>query len=256
MIIQKKSTRQSRNNWKTTNETKFINTLKKQISKSLSNQMTKRQRINEYTKQLFKTLKQTIEIFTSWVKFHEIIKAWWISKCTKIVKKTRHMRRNCRIVVNWTKYVKIYHKKNKIIRKQKWDKFRIIMQRSKQFSKKIFEIVKWTRNTMTNILTQTTIFFYKREQLKLVTTTQEKTKIIFQTHYLLFSKIFMNDIENFDYLLSIETNVSLTNREIKWIIYKTILNKTSKHIDYTNKVIRKLIDDASKQMRSLFEKCF
>ena len=74
LIVQKKSTRQSRKNWKTTNEKKFINTLKKQISKSLSNQVTRRQRINEYTRQLFKTLKQAIEIFTSWIKSHEMIK--------------------------------------------------------------------------------------------------------------------------------------------------------------------------------------
>ena len=99
-------------------------------------------------------------------------------------------------------------------------------------------------------------FLYKQKQLKFVTTTQKKTKIMFQTHYLSFSKILMNDIENFDYSLSIKTNVSLTNREIKRVTYKTTSNKISKHIDYTNKVMRKLVDDASKQMRSLFEKCF
>ena len=99
-------------------------------------------------------------------------------------------------------------------------------------------------------------FLYKQKQLKFVTTTQEKMKIMFQIYYSLFSKILMNDIENFNYSSSIKANVSLTNREIKRVIYKTTSNKISRHIDYMNKIMRKLVDDASKQMRSLFEKCF
>jgi len=38
------------------------------------------------------------------------------------------------------------------------------------------------------------------------------------------------------------------------MIYKTILNKTSKYINYTNKVMRKLINNALKQIRFLFKK--
>jgi len=46
------------------NEEKFINTLREQMLKSLSNQKTKRQRIDEYTKQLLNALKKIIKIFT------------------------------------------------------------------------------------------------------------------------------------------------------------------------------------------------
>ena len=70
--------------------------------------------------------------------------------------------------------------------------------------------------------------------------------MIFQIYHLLFSKIFINNIENFNYLSLIKANVSLTNREIKRNIYKTTLNKILKYIDYMNKVMRKLVDDASK----------
>ena len=60
----KKSAWKSRCNWKTMNEEKFINTLKEQISKSLSNHEMRHQCINEYTKQLLNALKKIIEIFT------------------------------------------------------------------------------------------------------------------------------------------------------------------------------------------------
>ncbi len=46
----KKSARKSRCNWKTMNEEKFINILREQMLKLLSNHKTKRQCINEYTK--------------------------------------------------------------------------------------------------------------------------------------------------------------------------------------------------------------
>ncbi len=46
----------------------------------------KRQRINEYTKQLLNALKKIIEISTFWAKSHEMIKAEWTKKCTKIIK--------------------------------------------------------------------------------------------------------------------------------------------------------------------------
>ncbi len=68
------------------NEEKFINTLREQMFKSLSNHEMKRQRINEYTKQLLNALKKIIEISTFWAKSHEMIKAEWTKKCTKIIK--------------------------------------------------------------------------------------------------------------------------------------------------------------------------
>ncbi len=34
-----------------------------------------------------------------------------------------------------------------------------------------------------------------------------------------------------------------------------MLNKTSKHTEYTNKIMRRLVDDTSKQIHSFFEKC-
>jgi len=40
----------------------------------------------------------------------------------------RQIKRNCRIVNNWTKYIRVYNKKNKIIKKQKREKYCEIMQ--------------------------------------------------------------------------------------------------------------------------------
>ncbi len=101
----KESARKSRCNWKTMNEEKFINTLREQMLKSLSNHEMKHQCINEYTKQLLNALKKIIEIFTFWAKSHEIIKAEWTKKCMKIVKSIQWMRRSCQIINDWTEYI-------------------------------------------------------------------------------------------------------------------------------------------------------
>ena len=78
---------------------------------------------------------------------------------------------------------------------------------------------------------------------------------MFQTHFSLFSKIIMKNVENFNYLSSIDDDVSLSFREIKQITYKTTFDKTLEQINYINKIIRMLVDDAFEQIRSLFEKC-
>ncbi len=115
----KESARKSRCNWKTMNEEKFINTLKEQMLKSLLNHEMRHWCIDEYIKQLLNALKNIIEIFTLWAKSHEMIKAKWTKKCTKIIKSMQWMRRSCWIVDDWTKYIQACNKKSKIIRKQK-----------------------------------------------------------------------------------------------------------------------------------------
>ncbi len=92
-------------NWKTMNEEKFINTLREQRSESLLNQKMKHQRINEYMKQLLNALREIIEIFTFWARSHEIIKAEWTKKCTKIIKSMWWMKRDCQIINDWVKYI-------------------------------------------------------------------------------------------------------------------------------------------------------
>jgi len=64
----------------------------------------------------------------------------------------------------------------------------------------------------------------------------------------------MQDIKDFIYFFSIKDNISLTHREIKKITYKATFDKISKYIDYINKIMRKLINNASKQIRLLFER--
>jgi len=66
----------------------------------------------------------------------------------------------------------------------------------------------------------------------------------------------MQNIKDFDYFSLIEDDVSLTYREIKRVTHKATLNKTLKYTNYTNKVIRKLVNNASKQIRFLFKRCF
>ena len=149
----KKSAQRSRCNWKTMNEEKFINILKEQMLKSLLNQKTRRQRIKKYTKQLLNALKKITEIFTFWVRSHEMIKAEWMKKCTEIIKSMQWMRRDCQIVDDWVEYIQACNKKSKIIRKQKCSEYWKIMQNVEQFSRELFQIMKWARNVVTDTLT-------------------------------------------------------------------------------------------------------
>ena len=149
----KESARKLRCNWKTMNEEKFINVLKEQMLKSLLNHEMKHWCINEYTKQLLNVLKKIIKIFTFWARSHEMIKAQWTKKCTKIIKSMQWMRRSCWIINNWTEYIQACDKKSKIIRKQKRSKYQKIMQNVKQFSRKLFKTAKWARNAVANTLT-------------------------------------------------------------------------------------------------------
>jgi len=56
----------------------------------------------------------------------------------------------------------------------------------------------------------------------------------------------MQDTKDFNYFFSIKDDVLLIYREIKRIIYKTTFDKISKYTNYTNKIMRKLINNALK----------
>ncbi len=71
-------------------------------------------------------------------------------------------------------------------------------------------------------------------------------KMMFQTHFSSFSKIFMLNTKDFKYSLLIENDVSLMHYKIKKVIYKMMFNKTLKHTEYTNKIMRRLINDVLK----------
>ncbi len=80
-------------------------------------------------------------------------------------------------------------------------------------------------------------------------------KMMFQTHFSSSSEIFMLNTEDFKYSFSIKNDASLMHCKIKRVIYKMMLNKTLKHTEYINRIMRRLVEDASEQIRSLFEKC-
>ncbi len=243
----KKSTWKSRCNWKTMNEEKFINILKEQMLKSLLNHEMRLWCINEYIKQLLNALKKIIEIFTLWARSHEMIKAEWTKKCTKIIKSMWQMRRSCWIINNWAKYIQACNKKSKIIRKQKRSEYWEIMQNIKQFSRRLFKTAKWARNAIADTLIQATIFFLiKSECFDIIITVQNKAKMIFQTHFSSYSEILMLNTIDFKYSFSIEDDILLMHRKIKRVIYKATSDKMLKHIRYINRIMRRLVDDASK----------
>jgi len=95
----------------------------------------------------------------------------------------------------------------------------------------------------------------KSECFDIITTAQNKAKMMFQTHFLSFSEIFMLNTIDFKYSLSIEDDALLIHCKIKRVIYKVTFNKTLKHMRYINRIMRRLINDTSKQIHFLFERC-
>ncbi len=130
------------------------------------------------------------------------------------------------------------------------------MQNVEQFLRRLFKTAKWARNAVADTLTQATILsLIKSECFNIAMTMQNKTKMMFQTHFSSFSEILMLNTEDFKYSFLIENDVSLTHCKIKRIIYKMMLNKTSRYTEYINRIMRRLVDDTSKQICFLFEKC-
>ena len=242
----KESTRKSRRNWKTMNKEKFINILREQMLKSLSNHEMRRWCIDEYTKQLLNALKKIVKIFTFWARSHEMIKAEWTKKYMKIIKSMQWIRKSCWIINDWTEYIQACNKKSKIIRKQKRSEYWEIMQNVEQFSRKLFKTAKWARNAIADTLTQATIFsLIKSEYFDIIITVQNKVKMMFQTHFSSSSEILMLNTINFKYSLLIENDILLTHCEIKRVIYKATFDKMSKHTKYINRIMCRLVDDAS-----------
>jgi len=66
----------------------------------------------------------------------------------------------------------------------------------------------------------------------------------------------MQNTKDFDYFFSIKDDVLSIYRKIKRVTHKAILNKTLKYTSYINKVMRKLINNALKQIRFLFKRYF
>ena len=62
----------------------------------------------------------------------------------------------------------------------------------------------------------------------------------------------LNDIINFDYVNLIFDDKSLTSKEMRRVIKKTISNKTSNFNDISNRMIRSAIRITNEQIRSLY----
>ena len=84
---------------------------------------------------------------------------------------------------------------------------------------------------------QTIILSLKKRE-KLIIITQNKIEIIFKTHFLFSSTMFIKNIANFDYFSSIDDEASMTHCEIIKIIYKISSNKIFKVNEIINKTLR------------------
>ena len=137
---------------------------------------------------------------------------------------------------NWTKYLHVYDKKDKIIEKYKRDDYRESIRLVDEWNKKLYTIAKWVKNFVTIINTKTTIFQLSNKNV-VVTTIKKKTKLLFKIHFSSFFTIILNDIINFDYVNFILDDKSLTNIAIRRAIKKKISNKTSNFNNISNRVI-------------------
>ena len=155
-----KLARRSRRDWKSMNLEKFEQYLETHLSKSLSKTKSERQRINEYIESLLKSIEKTVKNFTSWAKIYDRSKKFWSKKCKQAIRETRCKRRVCikdSTMYNWTKYLHVCDKKDKIIKKHKRNDYRKIMRLVDESNKKLYAIAKWVKNFVTTTNTKTTI---------------------------------------------------------------------------------------------------
>ena len=140
-----KLARCSRRDWKSMNLEKFEQYLETHLSKSLSKTKSERQRINEYIESLLKNIERTVKNFTSWTKIYDKSRKFWSKECKQAIRKTRHKRRvyiKDSTMYNWTKYLHICDKKDKIIKKHKKNDYRKIMRFVDESNKKLYAIAK------------------------------------------------------------------------------------------------------------------
>lgn len=245
-----------RRHWKATDDKKFSEMLQERLPEPLPDHAVGRQRIDEFTSELLEALEQAVEVSTPWARPHEIAKAGWTKECTEAIKRVRRMRRRCRTANDWTEYVKACDQKGKIIKKQKREEYRNAMKDAEQSSKRLFGAAKWARNAAAGTLTQATIPPLARQgRPDIATTAQEKAEIMFQTHFPPPPEVSMQDTEDFEYPPLVDDGPLLTLREIRRATYKAAPDKAPGQTGYTNRVMRRLVDGAPEQVRSLFERC-
>ena len=157
----KKSTRRFRRDWKSMNLEKFEQYLETHLSKSLSKAKSERQRINEYIESLLTNIERAVKNFTSWAKICDRSREFWSKECKQAILKTRRKRRTYTrdsTMYNWTKYLHVCDKKDKIIKRHKRDDYREIMRFVDESNKRLYAIAKWTRNFVMTTNTKMIIF--------------------------------------------------------------------------------------------------
>ena len=195
--------------------------------------------------------------FTSWIKICDKSREFWSKECKQTVRKTRNKRRvyiKDSTTYNWTKYLHVCDKKDKIIDKHKRNDYRKIMRFVDKSNKRLYAIAKWVKNSTIATNTKAIVSRLSNEN-DVVTTTKKKAKLLFKIHFSSSLTMILNDIVDFNYVNLILDDESLTSREIKRVIKKTISNKTSSLNNISNRVIRNAMKIIDEQIRSLFERC-
>ena len=72
---------------------------------------------------------------------------------------------------------------------------------------------------------------------KLITTAQNKIKIMFEVHFSFSSTMFMKDVAEFDYFLSVDDGASMTRHEMMRIIYKINSDKAFEINEIINRTL-------------------
>ena len=91
------------------------------------------------------------------------------------------------------------------------------------------------------IMSQTIISSLKKRE-NLIITAQNKIEIMFKTHFLFSSTVFMKNVAKFNYFSLIDDEASMTRREVMRIIYKINLNKAFEINEIINKALRQLAE--------------
>ncbi len=225
------------------------------LNRSLNNKMM----INKRVCKVIKMLQKIIEKFIFLTKSSSWAKNFWNLNCLKIVMKSRQLQIIWKIqsILNaWNQYLKHNDHKNKIIQQVKRAYFRSQMHELSDAFKSIWRFAKWVRikSQLFKKLSQfSSLKQSDTDQMTMIL--KKKIEILQEKFFLSFSQININNITDSFILLTVTSDLHISEKEVRQIIKRIKVNKASDILNILNRMLQIDLAKLISILMSLFNIC-
>ncbi len=243
--------------WKKMNTEALSAYLRMHLSSNRS--LNSKMMMNERMCEVIKMLQEIIEKSIFLTKSSSWAKNFWNSNCSEIVTKSRWLRIVWKIQSTldaWNEYLKHNDHKNKIIQQAKRAHFRSQMHELSDALKLIWCFAKWVRieSQLSKKLSQFSSL--KRSDTDQMTTSfEEKIEILRGKFFLSFSQTDINDIADSFILLTVSSDLRISEDEVRQTIKRIKADKASDISDISNRVLQTDLAELISILTSLFNAC-